>query len=648
MSVQFGIWNVDGKPVDQKSLADMSQQLSDYGPDGESIYLNGTVGILFKSFHTTAESRHEHQPYVSGSGKIVIWDGRLDNRDELISQVGAHLRNDRTDLAIFSAAFDLWNTNCFSRVIGDWTATIWDPVDKKLVLARDYVGIRHLFYYPGPNTIAWCNHLASLVTLGKDLTVCDEYIACYFAFHPDARLTPYREIYSVPPGGFVTIKRDATSNGQTYWNLDTARKTHLRTDFEYEEQYRFLFRQAVQRRLRTDRPILAGLSGGLDSSSIICMADDILATQGTTASPLDTFSYYDSNEPGEDDFSHLTRVERWRGKTGISVDLKSSGDSLALDFAIFSATPGFHSRAEVTSALSAVRGKRDYRVMLSGIGGDEMNGQPLDPRIQLADLLMQFRWIEAGQQLMAWSLLMRRPWIHVFVESLLQLVPVSLLARFADQGKLEPWINRLFAATHRIAAGQMESMPGVWFWRPRVRDAAQTITTLSRRMTDIGPSIVEHRYPFLDQHLVEFLTSVPLDQLLRPGQRRSLMRRSLVNLLPPEIASRKTKAGAERCYCTTLEKHWKKIEELYTCPYSVRFGYVEGDQIRAALLRLKNGEVPLYVVRLLKALSLEGWLRDLTARGVLCAPSTSRFHPTLSPRAQTQEAAETKSFHHSS
>jgi asparagine synthase (glutamine-hydrolysing) len=146
MSVQFGIWNVDGKPVDQKSLADMSQQLSDYGPDGESIYLNGTVGILFKSFHTTPESRHEHQPYVSGSGKIVIWDGRLDNREELISQVGAHLRNDRTDLAIFSAAFDLWNTNCFSRVIGDWTATIWDPVDQKLVLARDYVGIRHLFY----------------------------------------------------------------------------------------------------------------------------------------------------------------------------------------------------------------------------------------------------------------------------------------------------------------------------------------------------------------------------------------------------------------------------------------------------------------------------------------------------------------------
>ncbi len=646
MSVQAGIWNVDDKPVDQKSLGDISQQLSDYGPDGESIYLDGSIGILFRPFHTTPESRHERQPYVSEGGKVVIWDGRLDNRDELIPQLRPHLRSDCTDLAIFAAAFHLWNTNCFSRLIGDWTATIWDPTEKRLVLARDYIGIRHLFYHPRTRTIVWSNHLASLVTSGQDLTLCDEYIAGYFAFHPDAHLTPYREIYSVPPGGFVSIKRDLTRNVQIYWALDTTRKTRLRTDFEYEEQYRYLFRQAVERRLRTDRPIVAGLSGGLDSSSIICMADNILVTQESAVSPLDTFSYYDSTEPGEDDFSHLTRVERWRGKRGISVDLKSSGDSLPLDFSTFSATPGFQSRAEVTSALLAVREKRDYRVMLSGIGGDEMNGQPLDPHVQLADLLMQFRWIEAGRQLMAWSLLMRRPWIHILVKSLLQFVPVSLLACFTDQGKLEPWINRTFAARHRIAARQMESMPGLWFWRPRVRDAVQTITTLSRRMTYVGPSVIEQRYPFLDQTLVEFLTSIPLDQLLRPGERRSLMRRSLANLLPPEIASRKTKAGAARCYCTTLEKHWDRIEELYISPYSARFGYVDPDQMRTALHRLKNGEVPLYAVRLLKALSLEGWLRDLTARGFFCAPATSRVLPI--PHTQTRETAETKTFHHSS
>jgi asparagine synthase (glutamine-hydrolysing) len=621
MSVQIGIWNVDGKPVDKNSLSDISQQLSSYGPDGESLHLMGPFGILFRPFHTTLESRLEQQPYVSASGKVVIWDGRLDNRDELISRVGAPLRNGSTDLAIFSAVFDLWNTDCFSQVIGDWAVTIWDPIDKKLILARDYVGIRHLFYYPGPNTIAWCSHLAGLVPLARDLTICDEYIAGYFAFHPAAHLTPYEEIASVPPGGYVTIKRDGTIRSQIYWALDTSRNTYLRTDLEYEEQYRFLFRKAVQRRLRTDGPILAGLSGGLDSSSIVCMADDIHTGQGTEHSRLDTFSYYDSNEPGEDDLSYFTMVERWRGKRGISVDLKASGDSLPLEVPIFSATPDFHSRAEVTSALSLVRRKRDYRVMLSGIGGDEVNGQALDACVQLADLLANFRWTKLGRQLMAWSLLMRRPWIHLLFESGLQCVPLWIRARLTEQGRIAPWINRIFAAKHHLAECQMESLQGVWFWRPRVRDAVQTITTLSRRMTDVEPSTIELRYPFLDQDLVEFLASIPLDQLLRPGQRRSLMRRSLVDLLPPEIVARRTKAGAGRCYCTSLEKQWKRIDELYISPCSARLGYVERDQIHAALLGFKNGDVPFYVVRLLRALSLEVWLRDLTARGVLGATS---------------------------
>jgi asparagine synthase (glutamine-hydrolysing) len=637
MSVQVGIWNMDGKPVDRESLSDIGQELADYGPDGESFHLNGPLGILFRPFHTTFESQREQQPYTSASGKLVIWDGRLDNRDELISQVGAPLRNDSTDLAIFSAAFDSWNTDCFSRLTGDWAATIWDSIDRTLILARDYVGIRHLFYYPRPDRIAWCSHLAGLVSLGKDLTICEEYIAGYFAFYPAAHFTPYQQISSVPPGGYITIKKDGTIRSQTYWALDTSRNTHLGTDLEYEEQYRFLFRKAVQRRLRTDRPVLAGLSGGLDSSSIVCMADDIHTRQGDELSRLDTFSYYDSNEPGEDDFSHFTTVERWRGKKGISVDLKASGDSLPIELPIFSATPGFHTRAEVMSALSSVRRKRDYRVMLSGIGGDEVNGQSLDACVQLADLLAKFRWTEAGRQLMAWSLLMRRPWMHLLLESGLQFVPLSIRARFTDQGKVAPWINRIFAAKHHIAECQMESVPGVWFWRPRIRDAVQTITTLSRRMTDIEPSTIEHRYPFLDKDLVEFLASIPLDQLLRPGQTRSLMRRSLANLLPPEIISRRTKAGAGRCYCTFLEKHWRKIDELYASPYSARLGYVEREQTRAALLGFKNGDVPFYVVRLLRALFLEVWLRDLTARGVVRAPSRLDFFPAANARIQAQE-----------
>ncbi len=123
-------------------------------------------------------------------------------------------------------------------------------------------------------------------------------------------------------------------------------------------------------------------------------------------------------------------------------------------------------------------------------------------------------------------------------------------------------------------------------------------------------SIIEKSYPHLDQNLLEFLTTIPLNQLLRNGNRRFLMRRALANILPPEILARKTKSTCSRCYSLTLEKHWKRVEGLVSSPLSSRLGYVETKQMREAFIALKNGQAPSDILRLLNALSLELWLRQ--------------------------------------
>ena len=146
-------------------------------------------------------------------------------------------------------------------------------------------------------------------------------------------------------------------------------------------------------------------------------------------------------------------------------------------------------------------------------------------------------------------------------------------------------------------------------------------------MTYSRPSILETRYPYLDQTLVEFLTSIPLKQMLRPGQRRFLMRRALVDLVPPEILARKTKAGASRCYSVALEKNWDAIDGLFRSPLTGDFGYVDGPRIRSALRTMKNGQVPAYFLRLLKVVSLELWLREVVARGIITVPHSGS--PTL-------------------
>lgn len=622
MSVHAGRWNVDGKPVDREFLIRMGRNIEEYGPDGETVFFDESFGMLYRPFHTTAESRLEHQPYVSPSGKIITWDGRLDNREELVLELRHELNVDHTDVAIVAAAFDRWGSDCFARLIGDWGTAIWDPREKELLLSRDYIGIRHLFYYVKAKRILWCNHLAPLALCGDKFRPCDEYIAGYLIAEPEADLTAYQEIRSVLPGHFLRLRSGGITN-HTYWTFRAGLRTRYATDAEYEEEYRFHFRRAVRRRLRTDSPVLADLSGGLDSSSIVCMADDILAKEGVEAPRVDTFSLYDSMEPDNDDLQYFTKVEERRGRIGFHADLGTSGDAIRFGHSEFGASPGFGMRSDIKSAVSSVVDQYHHRVALSGMGGDDMNGQGLDPCVQMADLLLDFRLLELAKQLTAWSLFYRkRPWIQLFFQTLLQFMPISLRARLTEQGKVETWISHRFATRYKLSTRKMGIVEGMRFCRPGIQDATQCIAARSRLMTHFEPLAIERRYPYLDKNLVEFLKTIPLDQVLRPGRRRFLMRRALANLLPQEILARKTKATVTRAYCIAMQKYSGKVEEILSSPLIAYLGYVERNGVHAAVVAVKNGQVPRYLTPLLKALSLEMWLRNAEAHGVISIPSS--------------------------
>jgi asparagine synthase (glutamine-hydrolysing) len=482
-------------------------------------------------------------------------------------------------------------------------------------LGRDYAGIRHLFYYPKSKSFIWCTHLEPLALCGDQFTLCDEYFASYLAAWPEAHLTPYREIHSVSPGEFVIVRNGRVST-HSYWTFHPELKTRYKTDTEYEEHFRDLFRQAVRHRLRTESSILADLSGGLDSSAVVCMADDILAKEGAETSSVDTFSILALDEPGEEDSLYLSKVEERRGRIGHHAVIQQLSTS-PFEFANFVATPIFAGRPEMNAAKSEVIKRGKYRVILSGSGGDEMLGQALDPQIQLADLLRQARFSELGRLLRAWSLLSRRPWIHLFLDAFLAQLPVSIRARTSKSAKVAPWVNGKFARRQRLAARQLDVAEGSWFWLPSVQDWFYTLLTLARGASKVLPSTEETRYPYRDQRLVEFLISIPTEQLLRPGQRRSLMRRALDGLLPPEILARVTKHGSDRYFSAALEKYWDKLETILRSPVISRLGYINRDQFHASLLDAKNGNIPRHCPQLIKALSWELWLREAIARDVV-------------------------------
>ena len=321
MSVQFGECNFDGKTVNHRDLEEVRPALAPYAPDGEGYICKDNVGIVYRGFQTTTESRHETQPHVSTCGLILTWDGRLDNREELISQVASEVTRESTDVEIVAAAYQRWRTDAFARLIGDWAASIWDPAGRSLVLAKDFLGARQLYYAFQRQRVTWSTVLELLLArAGCQIKLQEEYVAGWLGSFPAPQLTPYAGIQSVPPSCFVRFT-PGTHVTTKYWDFNPALRLRYRHDSDYEEHFRHVFSQSVRRRLRAFGPVLAELSGGMDSSSIVCTADCCIGRGDIRDVEVDTVSYYDDSEPNWNERPYFTKVEQNRGRIGCHIKI---------------------------------------------------------------------------------------------------------------------------------------------------------------------------------------------------------------------------------------------------------------------------------------------------------------------------------------
>ena len=637
MSALFGVWNFDGRPAAEESLQRAASLPALQGRDGQTIYAKDNFGLVYSPFRPTRESHREVQPHVTRSNLVVGWDGRLDNRDELTNDLAGQLSPDAADVALAATGFENWGTRAFAKFLGDWALSVWNPAEKTLFLAKDYMGVRHLYYALSAGRVLWSTHLDPLVLLSSScLSVDDEYIAGYLANFPPAHLTPYRQIQAVPPGHFVVI-RNGTATHNRHWSFEPKRRIHYKTDAQYEDHFRHLFRQSVRRRLRSDSPILAELSGGIDSSSIVCMADDIIDKGEADTVRLDTLSAFDAKEPCGDEQRYFARIEEKRGRVGHHLNREEYENVFDLNCSDPVVAPGLSEcTGKLKEDLLNVVHSHGYCAVLSGIGGDEFLGGVPNPLPQLADLIVLPRPIRLMKQLTAWSLIKKRPCIQLLGQTLATLLPARLRAMASVQSNVAPWINSGFSRRYRLAVRQLGPLGAYRFWLPSRRDFAQTVVAMARQMAYFpthGVAREEIRYPYLDQSLVEFLLAIPATQLLRPGQRRSLMRRALTGIVPAEILFRKTKGFVTRRVLGAFENSWPELEALFNSPISADLGYLDPHRFLDSLRAAKNGDAH-HMMYLLKTLYLELWLRSLAGHGILGTSSTSQgitrqplFHP---------------------
>jgi len=624
VSVQFGRWNFDARPANREHLAKAEGMLAPYAPDGGGAYIKDSVGILFRAFHTTRESRSEAQPHILPSGAVLTWDGRLDNRAELIRELSDILTTGSTDVSIVAAACERWGTACFAKLVGDWALSIWNSKDRSLILAKDPIGTRHLYYSLDKEQVSWSSILDPLALLaGKTFVLEEEYIAGWLSFFPATHLTPYVGIHSVPPSSSVLI-RGGKHTVSKYWDFDPSRRIHYRTDGEYEEHFRVVFGEAVRRRLRSDSPILAELSGGMDSSSIVCMADTIIAGGAAETPRLDTISYYNDSEPNWNERPYFTKVEEKRGRTGCHVDVGSREQPrFGVNDGRFASTPGWASRStEDAKQYVAHMTSQGNRVVLSGIGGDEVMGGVPTSTPELQDLLARARFRALAHQLKAWALNKRKPWFYLLFEAARGFFPPAILGA-PSYKRPAPWLNRSFVKRNRKALQGYESRLRLFGLLPTFQENLSTLEVLQRQLQcDALPSepTYEKRYSYLDRSLLEFVYAIPREQVVRPGQRRSLMRRALVGIVPDELLHRSRKAFVARGPRAAIAAESASLVEISREMISDSLGFIDSKDFAEALLKVGRGmEVP--TVTVMRTLGVEFWLRNLREHEIVTAVS---------------------------
>lgn len=650
MSVQFGKCNFDGRPVDPGDLDKVRPLLAPYGPDGDGCICKDNLAILFLAFHTTKESRCEIQPHVSQSGALLTWDGRLDNREELIRLLGVGVSVTSTDLEIVAAAYEHWGTDCLAKLIGDWALSIWDAKNRCLILAKDFIGTRQLFYSAEKDHVSWCTILDLLVLLaGHSFELHKEYVAGWLAGFPAPQLTPYVGIHSVPPSSFVRLETGKRTIVR-YWDFDRGKRVRYGTDSEYEENFREVFSSSVRRRLRSDTAVLAELSGGMDSSSIVCMADDLMLQSRTTVGTprIDTVSYYDDSEPNCDDRAYFTIVERKRGRTGCHIRVSAqNGLSLHFTTASFMAVPNIAGDSESTAQLAARASSQGNRILLSGFGGDEVLGGVPTPVPELADLLARCHIGMLAHQLKVWALSKRKPWFHLFFEAVREFLPASP-ATFPQTNKSASWLRPDFAHRYRSALMPDRGRTKIFGPLPSFQTHLKVLDILRRQVACAAPepaALCEKRYPYLDRDLVEFLFATPSDQLLRPGQRRSLMRRAMAGIVPDELLHRRRKAFVIRGPIAYIANHWPEVLEFSQHMASSSLGLVDEALFLNALQRVRQGQ-QVAIVPVLRTLAIEQWLRNPVVRKYLNFDKRAPVGlPSPALHAETRRSARTVQGH---
>lgn len=543
--------------------------------------------------------------------EVLHWDGRLDNRSELLLRLSDSLQGESSNAAIALATYDRWGTNGLVHLIGDWSLIIRDHRTRTTILASDFAGVRPLYYHVPDGRVQWSNRLQSLIEETGITELDDQYIAGFLTFGGCPNRTPYKGIYSVPPGHAVCLSANETKISR-FWSMPIGDTIRYQNPHRYEEELRALFREAVAVRLQTGSPVLAELSGGLDSSSVVCMANHLVRTGAVSAPRLESVSFTWRNSL-DDPF--IREVESHCGIQGARISTHDV--PLLAEGQVNGAMP--EAFQGVLRSIAATARNAGARTILTGQNGDLLMGNWFDDSLQVAASLRRLQIGRAFRESLAWSKILRLSIYQILWRAGQAALPTSLTRTAIYAGADGSYAPR---SVETSLVSQFSNRTGIsepasffsndWLQAPPERRKHFYSLSQALELRTLQPpeplQHLDYTHPFGHRPLVEFLMTIPADVLCRPGEPRKLMRSALSDLWPLKLRERRSKGSfnapwqeASRPLAHAL-LNAKKL-------YSVERGFVDHASVRTRLERLCLG-LDCNESQLRQIILLELWLRN--------------------------------------
>ncbi len=625
MSGIVGLWNREGRPVTHAQLTDLSATLAHRGPDGEGFWVQGPVGLACRLNRVTPEASTESQPLVHPSGPVLVFDGRLDNREELLATLGPSrgVYPDSPDPVFVLAAYAEFGDRFPELLLGDFALGLFDSTRQRLLLARDALGIRPLYYTRIRDAFLFASEIKALLAHPQvDARPNDDFLANFLIGNRQdlEGLTCFEGVFSVPPAHAAMV----TPQGfviRRYWDFDLTKKTWLGSFPEYAEAFRFHFEQAIRRRLRSAHPVAVSVSGGLDSSSIFCHAETLRRRRSAHYPVLLGLSYTSQDGSPSDESGFLLDIEREYGVTIERVKGHAGLMNGAREQVWHVEAPLLDVQWNTTHPFMQTARNRGARTLLTGHWGDQM----LFPPAYLIDLFYGLKWNQIRSHLREYS-----RWLtdvdprtirrHLFWGLVKYHVPDFVVPywRKFRATRHHPWYSASFLnrACRRASNGSPRSKRVGSVHAQCLYEEARSgyhVQCLEWNNKIAATHGLETAFPFLDRDLIAFLMSIPGEMQTYKGVPKALLREAMRGVLPDAIIRRTWKADFTHLVNEGMAKDFSRLERcLQSDAVAVERGYLKGDVLRTALPLWQGricGSNCQVAWHLSNVLGLELWLR---------------------------------------